>query len=183
MRTLPVLLKARPNAHILVIGGDEISYGTKPPTGENWRSVLTKEIRPAVSDADWQRVHFLGKLPYPQFIALLQISTVHIYLTYPFVLSWSLLEAMSVGASIVASDTAPVREVIRHGENGKLVDFFDGAALIHETCALLDNPAERRRLGDNAREFVKNHFDLQSVCLPQQLEWVAALKDHNRNAQ
>ncbi len=183
MRTLPALLKARPNAHILVIGGDDISYGTRPPASENWRSVLTKEVRPAVSDADWQRVHFLGKLPYPQFIALLQTSTVHIYLTYPFVLSWSLLEAMSVGASIVASDTAPVREVIRHGENGKLVDFFDGAALIHETCALLDNPAERRRLGDNAREFVKNHFDLQSVCLPQQLEWVAALKDHNRNAQ
>ena len=181
MRTLPALLKVRPNAQILVIGGDEISYGARPLAGENWRSVLTKEIRPAVSDSDWQRVHFLGKLPYSQFIALLQVSTVHVYLTYPFVLSWSLLEAMSVGASIVASGTAPVREVIRHAENGQLVDFFDVAALIREICALLDNPAERRRLGNNAREFVKHHFDLKSVCLPQQLQWVAALENHGRD--
>jgi glycosyltransferase involved in cell wall biosynthesis len=93
-------------------------------------------------------------------------------MTYPFVLSWSLLEAMSAGCAIVASDTAPLREAITHGTNGLLTDFFDHQALAGRVCELLDDPEERRRLGLNARAFAVENYDLRSVCLPRQLAWV-----------
>jgi glycosyltransferase involved in cell wall biosynthesis len=121
-------------------------------------------------------VHFLGHVPYQYFIPLLQLSTVHVYLTYPFVLSWSLLEAMSAGCAIVASDTQPLREAIVHNETGKLVDFFDASALTTSVCDLLNNAEERKRLGAHARAFAQANYDLQSVCLPKQLAWVEQLK-------
>jgi len=121
------------------------------------------------------RVHFLGTVPYAHFIPLLQLSTVHVYLTYPFVLSWSLLEAMSVGCAIVASDTQPLREAIRHNETGRLVDFFDVTALADQVCALLDDPSEMTRLGANARSFARANYDLRTVCLPRQMAWVEKL--------
>jgi len=130
-----------------------------------WREIFTAEVRPRIADTDWARVHFLGNIPYQHFIPLLQLSTVHVYLTYPFVLSWSLLEAMSAGCAIVASDTAPLREAIQHDETGRLVDCFDVAGLASEVCALLDDPAARQRLGRNARAFAQAHYDLQTVCL------------------
>jgi glycosyltransferase involved in cell wall biosynthesis len=117
----------------------------------------------------------LGHVPYQYFIPLLQLSTVHVYLTYPFVLSWSLLEAMSAGCAIVASDTQPLHEAIKHNDTGKLVSFFDAPALAHSVCELLDQPEERARLGANARAFAQQHYDLQTVCLPQQLAWVNGL--------
>ncbi|MDZ5650660.1 glycosyltransferase [Nitrospirillum sp. BR 11828] len=73
---------------------------------------------------DLARIHFLGKVPYDTFLSVLRVSAVHVYLTYPFVLSWSLMEALASACLVVASDTAPVREVIKHGQNGLLVDFF-----------------------------------------------------------
>lgn len=82
-------------------------------------------MRGRISDQDWARVHFLGRVPYERFLAMMQVSRVHVYLTYPFVLSWSLLEAMSAGAAIVASDTDPVKEAMVDGETGLFVDFFD----------------------------------------------------------
>jgi glycosyltransferase involved in cell wall biosynthesis len=174
MRTLPELLRRRPNAYVLIVGGDGVSYGRKPDNGESWREVLTKEIRPLISDEDWKRVRFLGKLAYPDFIALLQLSRVHIYLTYPFVLSWSLLEAMSAGCAIVGSDTAPVSEVIRSGETGLLVDFFDKAAITDAICTLLDDAPLREALSQRAREKLVAEYDLVDHCLPQQLAWIDA---------
>jgi len=109
-----------------------------------------------ISDEDWSRVHFVGHLPYEHFLSLLQLSTVHIYLTYPFVLSWSLLEAMSVGCAIVASDTQPLREAIRHDDTGLLVDFFSPVQVTEAVCALLDDPTRRARLGARARSLVRN---------------------------
>ena len=100
------------------------------------------------------------------------MSTVHTYLTYPFVLSWSLIEAMACGAAIIASDTAPVREVITDGETGRLVDFFSVAALNDAICELLDDPHQRARLGRAARELAVDRYDLRSRCLPQQLKLV-----------
>jgi len=120
-------------------------------------------------------VHFLGYIPYQHFIPLLQLSTVHVYLTYPFVLSWSLLEAMSVGCALVASDTQPVREAIRHNETGMMLSFFDPRALADSVCDLLDKPEKRARLGAAARVFAKATYDLKTVCLPRQMEWVRKL--------
>jgi glycosyltransferase involved in cell wall biosynthesis len=118
----------------------------------------------------------LGHVPYQYFIPLLQISTVHVYLTYPFVLIRSLLEAMSAGCAIVASDTQPLREAIVHNETGKLVDFFDASALATSVCELLSNAEERKRSGANARALAQANYDMQSVCLPKQLAWVEQLK-------
>lgn len=95
--------------------------------------------------------HFLGKLPYAAYRRVLQVSAAHVYLTYPFVLSWSMLEAMASGCLLIGSDTAPVREVLRHGENGWLVDFFDNAALAERIVATLDDPAAQRPLRRQAR--------------------------------
>ncbi|MBR7747990.1 glycosyltransferase family 4 protein [Undibacterium baiyunense] len=174
MRALPAILRARPNARVLIVGGDEVSYGAKPASG-NWKEIFLREVLPQLPPEAQARIHFLGSIPYPAFIGLLQLSTVHVYLTYPFVLSWSLLEAMSAGCAIVASDTAPVREAIRDGETGKLVDFFDIAGLTKQVCDLLDDPAERHRLGANARQFAIQNYDLKTVCLPAQLAWVQKL--------
>ncbi len=175
MRALPEMLRRRPHARVLIVGGDKVSYGARPADGQTWKEIFAAEVHPQISDAEWARVHFLGTISYPQFIKLLQLSTVHVYLTYPFVLSWSLLEAMSVGCAIVASDTSPLHEAIWHDETGRLVNFFDGKALTNEVCKLLDDPDERTRLGTNARACAQSHYDLKSLCLPRQIEWVKQL--------
>ena len=175
MRALPALLKERPNAIVLIVGGDDVSYGARPDDGKKWKNIFIDEMRPAISESDWQRVYFLGTVPYESFIPLLQLSTVHVYLTYPFVLSWSLLEALSVGCAIVASDTQPLHEAIVHDKTGRLVDFFDHQALAKEICQLLDNAKLRAKLGKNARAFSIKHYDLQTICLPNQLAWVNQL--------
>jgi glycosyltransferase involved in cell wall biosynthesis len=176
MRALPEWLHRHPKAQVLVVGGEGVSYGAAPHPARygarSWKQIFIDEVRPRMAEADWARVHFLGHLPYPDFISLLQISRVHVYLTYPFVLSWSLIEAMSVGCAIVASDTGPVREVLTHGGSARLVDFFDMAGLGQHIGELLQNPAERERLGSAARAHARQHHDLRTVCLPKQLQWV-----------
>jgi glycosyltransferase involved in cell wall biosynthesis len=175
MRALPALLERHPRARFLIVGGDDVSYGARPPQGTTWKQTFLDEVRDQVPPQAWQRVHFLGNIPYDQFIPLLQLSTVHVYLTYPFVLSWSLLEAMSAGCSVVASDTAPLQEVIRHGETGSLVDFFDHGALADEVSGLLRDTPMQQRLGQQARAYARDQVDLQRICLPRQLKWVRDL--------
>ncbi|MBB4285552.1 glycosyltransferase family 4 protein [Roseospira goensis] len=174
MRALPALLRNRPKARVLIVGGDGVSYGARPPDG-TWKARFIEEVRPGMRDADWARVHFLGNVSYTHFLGLLQLSTVHVYLTYPFVLSWSLLEAMSAGCAIVASDTAPLREAIRDDETGVLVDFFDVDGLADRVTHLLADAPRRRRLGQAARAFARATYDLKTVCLPRQIAWVEAL--------
>jgi glycosyltransferase involved in cell wall biosynthesis len=125
MRALEKLQQQHKTVHALIVGGDEVSYGKRPKDAKHWREKMLREVK-----LDPTRTHFLGKLPRAQYIKVLQVSAAHVYLTYPFVLSWSLLEAMACGANIVASDTAPVREVIKHGENGLLGGFFETNQLV-----------------------------------------------------
>ncbi|MFB9160158.1 glycosyltransferase family 4 protein [Chromobacterium violaceum] len=150
MRALPALLRAEPDCQVVIVGGDGVSYGSAPADAANWREKLLRE-----NPVDPGRVHFLGKVPYDVYRKVLQVSAVHVYLTYPFVLSWSLLEAMASGCRIVASDTAPLREVIRDGVNGHLTGFFDQEALIGRVRAALreDDPAMRRQARRTAERY------------------------------
>jgi glycosyltransferase involved in cell wall biosynthesis len=172
MRSLPSILRERPKARVIIVGGDGVSYGRAPPDGKSWKQIFLEEVR---QDIDLSRVHFVGNLGYANYIRLMQISKVHVYLTYPFVLSWSLIEAMSIGCAIVASNTGPLLEVIESNKTGVLVDFFDQQALADAVCSLLDNSEVRQQLGRNARDFAVANYDLESVCLPQQIQWVKKL--------
>ncbi len=158
------------------MGGNDVSYGARPESG-NWKDLFINEVRPSIPDNDWARVHFLGNLGYAEFIAIMQLSTVHVYLTYPFVLSWSLLESMSLGCAIVASDTPPLKEAIFHNKTGRLVNFFDPAGLADQVVDLCKDAKARDKLGKAAREFAIANYDLATVCLPRQLQWVQALAD------
>jgi glycosyltransferase involved in cell wall biosynthesis len=116
-------------------------------------------------------VHFLGRIPREQYLELLQISSVHVYLTYPFVLSWSLLEAMSAGCAVVASDTAPLRDIISDG-NGLLAPFFDIDALSDQVISVLSRPRAFKKMRMKARSFVRDNYDAKRVCLPRMLTLV-----------
>jgi glycosyltransferase involved in cell wall biosynthesis len=176
MRCLPFLLKERPNAEILIVGGDDVSYGARPSKEKygysNWKDIFINENLNKISKEDWLRVHFLGTLPYHYFIPLLQISTVHVYLTYPFVLSWSLIEAMSAGCAIVASNTDPVKEVIKNHSNGLLTDFFDSKLLSENISNLAEDSMQRKEFSIAARNLAIEKYDLKKICLPQQIQWV-----------
>jgi glycosyltransferase involved in cell wall biosynthesis len=167
MRALPKILRARPKARVLIVGGDGVSYGAKPPAGQSWKQIFLDEVKDQV---DLSRVHFLGHIEYKYFIPLLQLSRVHVYLTYPFVLSWSLLEAMACGCAIVASDTAPLREAIIDRQTGLMVDFFSAEEVANKTIELLESPDLRATLGAQARAFAIEHYDLRRVCLPRMME-------------
>ena len=160
MRALPALLDARPEAQVVIVGGEDVSYGGRPKGGGSWRKVMEDEIGPLPP-----RVHFTGRVPYAQFLSLLQVTSLHIYLTYPFVLSWSLLEAMAAGAPVLGSATPPVEEVIRDGENGWLTDFFDAPALAARAADLLAARGDHDALRAAARQTVLDRFDL-ARCLP-----------------
>jgi len=172
MRALPEILSRRPRARVILVGGNDVSYGARPPAGKSWRDIFLDEVRDRL---DLSRVHFVGKLRYPDFVQLLQLSAAHVYLTYPFVLSWSLLEAMSVGCPIVASRTPPVEEALEHRENALLVDFFDRQGLADAVCTVLEDRRLADRLGAAARASVIANYDLRTRCLPAQLDWVSRL--------
>jgi glycosyltransferase involved in cell wall biosynthesis len=155
MRALADVLKARPNAEVLIIGGDQTSYGPSSPDGRSWKDVYLEESRDRL---DLGRIHFLGQVPRATYLSVLQISSVHVYLTYPFVLSWSVIEAMSVGCRIVASDTAPVREII-DDSNGVLTPFLDASRLAESIVDVLARPADYDGRARRARQTAVARFD------------------------
>lgn len=173
MRSLPKVLAECPDAHVIIVGADGVSYGRMPTDGTSWRQHMLAELGGRL---DLSRVHFLGWLPYAQYLAVLQVSSAHIYLTYPFVLSWGLLEAMAAGCRIIASRTTPVEEVIDDSSgNGQLVDFFDTDGLAEHIIAALRNPAAGRQMRETARRYVVERYDLKSVCLPGHLALIHRL--------
>jgi glycosyltransferase involved in cell wall biosynthesis len=172
MRALPLLQQLRPNARVVIVGGDGASYGAAPPDGKTWKQIFLDEVEDRL---DLARVHFVGRVPHDVLTQLLQVSAVHVYLTYPFVLSWSLLEAMSIGCLVVASDTAPVREVIEHRRNGLLTDFFDAQRLAHAVSQALVQKLQLAELRVLARQTVVGLFELHDKCLPQQAAMLESL--------
>jgi glycosyltransferase involved in cell wall biosynthesis len=177
MRALPKIQATRPNARFLIIGGNDTSYGGKSKHQGGLRGQMEAEVGDSV---DWEKVHFLGQVPFEDYQKIIQISRCHIYLTMPFILSWSLLESMSMQSTIVASDVAPVREAITHGETGLLVDFFDPDALAAQVLDVLANPAVYSHIGLNARKHVVENYDFLTVCLPEHLRQINALVPENK---
>lgn len=165
MRALPELLRLRPNCRVLVVGRDGVSYGMRPPFGQSYARMYKARY-----PVDPNRVFFCDTLPYPDYLKVLQVSACHVYLTYPFVLSWSALEALASGCLFVGSDTGPVREVIAHGVNGFLSDFFDHQALARRIAEVLAHRQELDHVRRAARQTVLARYDQKRICLPSHIQ-------------
>ena len=166
IETVGILQKRRPNCQVVIVGENRVAYGKNLPDGKTYQELMLEKV-----PLDLSRVHFTGLLPYQEYLQVLQASSVHIYLTYPFVLSWSMLEAMSTGCLLVASNTPPVKELIKDGYNGLLVDFFSPEKIAKRVEEALDNPTRMENICSNARETIVNNYNLRDL-LTQHLEWV-----------
>jgi len=171
MRALPRILERSPDTHVLIVGADQVSYGPPPKGASSWRDKFAAELDKSI---DSERVHFLGWLPFRSYLTVLQVSAVHVYLTYPFILSWSLLEALAAGCLVVGSRTAPVEEVVTDGTNGYLVDFFDAEALAERVVAALQT-TDQNGLRSAARSSIIERFDVNRVTLPAYLDLLHAV--------
>jgi glycosyltransferase involved in cell wall biosynthesis len=170
MRAIPQVQHRRPRAQIIILGREEVTYSPVLLSGESYRAHMLRELG---DELDMSRVHFSnGVIPHGEHIKLLQISSVHAHLTYPFVQSWSLIEAMSAGCLVVGSRTPPVQEAIVDGENGLLVDFFSPEELAEKIAAALERPRDMQPLREAARRTAVERYDLARVCLPQQLSLI-----------
>ena len=170
LRSLPKVLKERPNCQVLIVGGDSVSYGKPPEGASSYKEKYLQEVQ-----LDMNRVHFLGRISYRDFLTVLQISTAHVYFTYPFVLSWSMLEAMSAGCVVIGSKTPPVEEVISHNQNGLLVDFFDYEQIADTIIEALANPQKYNHLRENARQTIVNNYDFKKNSLPKYVQLINGL--------
>jgi glycosyltransferase involved in cell wall biosynthesis len=177
MRSLPQLLRKCPRARVVIVGGDGVSYGAPPAPRTSYRDMMMQELG---AKLDLDRVHFLGVIDHKAYLTLLQVSSVHVYLTYPFVLSWSFIEAMASGCVIVGSATPPVLEVLRDGENGLAVDFFQPKALAQRIQFALEQPERMRPIREAARAAAVEKFDLKRVLLPRWMELFDDLIAHRR---
>lgn len=171
MESVALIQQRRPNCHVVVVGDDRVAYGKTLPDGKTYKQLMLDKL-----PLDLSRLHFTGSLPYEQYRQVLQASSAHIYLTRPFVLSWSMLEAMACGCLLIASNTAPVAEVIQDGKNGLLVDFFSPAEIADRVDEVLghgaspsDSTYHLATLRASARKTILKHYDLATL-LPQQIE-------------
>lgn len=169
MKTVEQLQKIRPNMQVIIGGEDRVCYGCHLKN-DTFKQKMLREL-----DLDLSRIHFVGNLPYAEYIKLLQVSRCHVYLTYPFVLSWSLLEAMSVGCCIVASDTAPVKELIQDSFNGILTDFYNIDLLARKINSVLEEPEKYSNIRISARETIKEKYKLQKL-LKEQIDFLNSCK-------
>ncbi len=164
MDAVRLLLARRPRCHVVIAGGEKTHYGPKPKNGKTW-----KQIEIEKGGYDPARVHFTGWLEKEDYRALLRASTVHVYLTLPYVLSWSALQAMSAGCCLVASASPPVEEVVQDGVNGLLTDAGSAEKIAERIEEALSDAALRERLGLSARETVLDRFRLEA-CLQKQMD-------------
>lgn len=165
MEAVEKLQKIRPNAHFVIAGEDKVFYGPPAPEG------TFKEYMLNSLNLDMSRVNFVGKLNYEEYLSLLQVSSAHVYMTYPFVLSWSILEAMSCGCCVVASNTQPVLEVIEDNKNGLLFDFFSVDQLVDKISYAIDNKIEIAKIRGNARKTVVEKYD-KNILVPKHIEFI-----------
>ena len=172
MEAAALLQAKRPSCHIVVVGEDQVAYGRRRHDGKTYKEWMLE-----TTPLDLSRIHFTGGLPYAEYLQVLQASSVHVYLTRPFVLSWSLMEALSVGCAVVGSNTASVQEVIQDGINGLLTDFFSPHDIAEQVEAVLNSPQFGQILRSNARKTILKHYDLAQL-LPQQIQWLLGDECH-----
>lgn len=169
LRAVKLIQEMHPTAKVIAVGADEVSYGRAAPDGKHYRHMLLDEVKP-----DMSRLFFTGNIPYDQFLKVLQISSAHVYLTVPFVLSWSMLEAMSAECLVIGSSTAPVKEVIEDGKNGLLVDFFSPEEIAKKAVDALNNPEKYASMRKAARQTILEGYDIKHM-LPQQISLIEQL--------
>ena len=177
IETISILQHKRPQCHFVIVGKNRVAYGKPLPEGKTYKEEMLEKF-----PLDLNRVHFTDLIPYEEYLQVLRASSVHIYLTRPFVLSWSMLEALSTGCLVVASHTAPVKEVIEDGVNGLLVDFFNIAEICDRVEEALDNLEKMAEIRQKARETILESYDL-SKLLPQHLEWMMNSPAKKKNNQ
>jgi glycosyltransferase involved in cell wall biosynthesis/parvulin-like peptidyl-prolyl isomerase len=174
MEAVALLQQRRPNCHVVVVGENRVAYGKKLPDGKTYKDLMLEQF-----PIDQSRIHFTGWLPYQEYLQVLQASSAHVYLTRPFVLSWSLLESLSTGCLVVGSRTAPVMEVIQDGVNGLLADFFSPQEICDRIEEALNNPDKMAPIRAKARETVEKYYNL-SVLLPKHLQWIQQQEDNTK---
>ena len=172
LHSIPLLQQKHPDAQILIVGADGRGYGAPAPKGTTYRKMYMNEIK---EKADIRKIHFLGHVPHGILRQLYQVSAAHVYLTFPFVLSWSMLEAMSCQCLVIGSKTPPVQEVLKDGENGLLVDFFSPEQVAGAVCEALDGSDRIAGIRERARKTIVDKYDLRSVSLPQYDNLLASL--------
>jgi len=169
MRALPKVMAALPDLQVVMVGAHGSGYGPSPAGGKSWKDVFLDEVKDKV---DQSRIHYVGRIPYPDLLNVLRVGRAHAYLSYPFVLSWSMLEAMSLGCVVVGSRTPPVEEVIEDGATGHLVDFFDVDAWADKLTEVLSDPDAQTPIRTAARQHIVDTYDLKSICLPRLINFV-----------
>ncbi|WP_041740563.1 glycosyltransferase [Calothrix sp. PCC 6303] len=174
MEAVSLLQQRRPNCHVVVVGENRVAYGKKLADGKTYKDVMLEKF-----PIDQSRIHFTGWLPYEEYLQVLQASSAHVYLTRPFVLSWSLLESLCTGCLVVASRTAPVMEVIQDGVNGLLADFFSPQEICDRIEEALNHPDKMAEIRAKARETIEKYYNL-SVLLPKHLEWIQQQEQNTR---
>ncbi|MBW4465627.1 MAG: glycosyltransferase family 4 protein [Pegethrix bostrychoides GSE-TBD4-15B] len=166
MEAVSLIQQQRPNCHVVIAGTDRVAYGKTLPNGKTYKQLMLETL-----PLDLSRLHFTGGLPYDQYLQILQVSSVHIYLTYPYVLSWSMLEAMSTGCLLIGSRTAPVEELIKDGQNGLLVDFFSPEQIAERVNYALSYPHRMAEIRQQSRQTILQNYDLATL-LSQHLRWL-----------
>jgi len=166
IESIAYLQERRPNCHVVIVGSDRVCYGKSLPNGETYKQQMLKRV-----PLDLSRVHFVGSLPYGLYLKVIQASHVHVYLTRPFVLSWSMIESMATGCLVLGSDTPPVQEVIKDGENGLLVDFFSPKKIADRISEVLDHPTRMAELREKARQTALEKYSLE-LLLPNHVELI-----------
>lgn len=171
MKAAERLLKKRPNLHIVIAGEDRVCYGPKL-AGTTYKQLMLKNL-----DLDLNRLHFVGALPFYEYVNLLRISSAHVYLTYPFVCSWSMLDSMSCACPLIASNTAPVTEFVKDGENGLLFDFYDIDEQVAKIEFALDNKSLMKPIRENARRTIVENYALKDL-LPEHIKYIKSIANH-----
>jgi len=161
MQAVEELCQIDPDIQFVVVGRERAAYSDSTGQGPSYKQQALEKYQ-----CDWSRVHFTGKLSYDDYLQVLRNSSVHVYLSAPLFLSWSLLEAMSCACTIVSSNNAPVNEVVEDGVTGKLVDFFDSSALAEQILLLLKDRQLAKKLGEQARQIVTQRYD-KKHCVKQ----------------